>query len=64
MKKKLPRIGVFVCECGINIAATVDVEEVTSFAAELPGVVIARLGATALRVETAAIAAAAVLLAG
>lgn len=42
MKQKLPRIGVFVCECGINIAATVDVKEVADFAAELPGVVIAR----------------------
>jgi heterodisulfide reductase subunit A len=37
-----PRIGVYVCECGINIAATVDVDEVTEFAARLPGVVIAR----------------------
>jgi heterodisulfide reductase subunit A len=39
---RLPRIGVYVCECGINIATTVDVEEVTKMAAELPGVVIAR----------------------
>jgi heterodisulfide reductase subunit A len=42
VKTKTPRIGVFVCECGINIAATVDVEEVAEFAGELPGVVIAR----------------------
>ena len=42
MNKKLPRIGVYVCECGINIAATVDVAEVTKMAAELPGVVVAR----------------------
>jgi heterodisulfide reductase subunit A len=42
VNKKLPRIGVFVCECGINIADTVDVEEVKDFAAELPGVAIAR----------------------
>jgi heterodisulfide reductase subunit A len=42
VNKKLPRIGVFVCECGINIAATVDVKEVSNFAAELPGVVVAR----------------------
>jgi heterodisulfide reductase subunit A len=42
MTKKLPRIGVYVCECGINIASTVDVEEVTKMAAKLPGVVIAR----------------------
>ncbi len=38
----LPRIGVYVCECGINIAATVDVAEVARFAGELPGVVVAR----------------------
>ena len=44
MNRKLPRIGVFVCECGINIAATVDVKEVTEFAAGLPGVAIARQG--------------------
>jgi heterodisulfide reductase subunit A2 len=37
-----PRIGVFVCECGVNIAATVDVEAVVSMAAALPDVVVAR----------------------
>jgi heterodisulfide reductase subunit A len=31
-----PRIGVFVCHCGINIAATVDVEEVARACAGLP----------------------------
>ena len=35
------RIGVFVCDCGRNIAAFVDTEEVTRFAAELPDVVVA-----------------------
>jgi heterodisulfide reductase subunit A-like polyferredoxin len=34
-----PRIGVFVCHCGTNIARIVDVEEVTASAAALPGVV-------------------------
>jgi heterodisulfide reductase subunit A-like polyferredoxin len=34
-----PRIGVFVCCCGINIAASVDVEAVAAYAAELPQVV-------------------------
>ena len=34
-----PRIGVWVCSCGINIAATVDVKEVTEYASTLPGVV-------------------------
>ena len=31
------RIGVYVCECGVNISATVDVEAVTQMAASLPG---------------------------
>jgi heterodisulfide reductase subunit A len=31
-----PRIGVYVCHCGTNIAGTVDVEAVTEFARELP----------------------------
>jgi heterodisulfide reductase subunit A len=34
-----PRVGVFVCHCGINIAGTVKVEEVEKFARTLPGVV-------------------------
>jgi len=37
-----PRIGVYICECGVNIAATVDVPAVVEMAAELPGVVVAR----------------------
>ncbi|MCS7183688.1 MAG: hypothetical protein NZ869_11350, partial [Thermoanaerobaculum sp.] len=37
-----PRIGVYVCRCGINIAAKVDVAEVVAFAQNLPGVVVAR----------------------
>ncbi len=37
-----PRIGVYICHCGTNIAATVDVAAVTEFAAALPGVVVAR----------------------
>ncbi len=36
-----PRIGVFVCHCGINIASTVDVEKVTAAVAGESGVVIA-----------------------
>lgn len=35
------RIGVFVCECGVNIAATVDCDEATEFSKGLPGVVFA-----------------------
>jgi heterodisulfide reductase subunit A len=34
-----PRIGVFVCHCGINIAATVDVKDVVEDTAKLPYVV-------------------------
>ena len=37
-----PKIGVYVCDCGINIAATVDVPEVVAFASRLPGVTVAR----------------------
>ncbi len=33
-----PRIGVFVCHCGINIAGVVDVKKVAGFAATLPNV--------------------------
>ena len=36
------RIGVYICHCGLNIAGTVDVEEVAKYAATLPHVVIAR----------------------
>jgi heterodisulfide reductase subunit A-like polyferredoxin len=36
-----PRVGVFVCKCGINIAGVVDVPEVTAYAASLPNVVYA-----------------------
>jgi heterodisulfide reductase subunit A len=36
------RVGVYVCHCGHNIAGPVDVEEVTEWAAELPGVVVSR----------------------
>jgi heterodisulfide reductase subunit A len=35
------RIGVFVCDCGSNIAGTVDTEAVRAYAEELPGVVAA-----------------------
>jgi heterodisulfide reductase subunit A2 len=37
-----PKIGVYVCDCGINIAATVKVAEVVAFAQRLPNVVVAR----------------------
>jgi heterodisulfide reductase subunit A len=37
-----PKIGVYVCECGINISATVDVAEVVKFVSGLPNVTVAR----------------------
>ncbi|MCP4594454.1 MAG: CoB--CoM heterodisulfide reductase iron-sulfur subunit A family protein, partial [bacterium] len=36
------RSGVYVCHCGVNISANVDVEQVREFAETLPGVVVAR----------------------
>ncbi|MDD3621282.1 MAG: CoB--CoM heterodisulfide reductase iron-sulfur subunit A family protein [Methanofollis sp.] len=38
---KQPRIGVFVCHCGTNIAGTIDVEAVKDYAATLPNVAVA-----------------------
>ena len=37
----MSRIGVFICHCGINIAATVDVERVAEEAGRMPGVAFA-----------------------
>jgi heterodisulfide reductase subunit A len=37
-----PRIGVYVCHCGINIASVVDVNAVVEHASKLPGVAVAR----------------------
>ncbi|MBI5688111.1 MAG: CoB--CoM heterodisulfide reductase iron-sulfur subunit A family protein [Verrucomicrobia bacterium] len=37
-----PRIGVYVCHCGHNIAGTIDVAAVAKFAEKLPGVVVSR----------------------
>jgi heterodisulfide reductase subunit A len=41
-QRDLPRTGVYICHCGINIGGTVDVAEVTNFVAGLPGVTVAR----------------------
>ena len=38
-----PRVGVYICQCGSNIAATVDTQAVAQFAQELDGVVLARV---------------------
>jgi heterodisulfide reductase subunit A2 len=37
-----PRIGVYICDCGANIAGALDVKAVVDDAAALPGVVMAR----------------------
>jgi len=38
----IPRVGVYVCDCGSNIAGAVDVKAVVESAAALPGVVVAK----------------------
>jgi len=38
----MPKVGVYVCHCGLNIAGVVDVEKVTEYAQHLPDVAIAR----------------------
>ena len=42
MNLSKPRIGVYICHCGTNIAATVDVAAVAEFARTLDGVILAR----------------------
>jgi len=36
------KIGVYICHCGLNIAGTVDVEEVAKYAGTLPNVAVSR----------------------
>ena len=38
IRAEAPRVGVFICRCGINIAATVDVPQVVEFVSHLPWV--------------------------
>jgi heterodisulfide reductase subunit A len=42
MNRSKTRTGVYICRCGTNIAATVDVEAVAEYAGTLDGVVLAR----------------------
>src|SRR4030067_3488966 len=42
MNRSKIRTGVYVCHCGTNIAANVDVKSVAEYAQELDGVVLAR----------------------
>ena len=39
--KEEPRIGVYVCRCGLNVAKSVDTTSLTEYAVKLPGVVYA-----------------------
>ncbi|MEM3551515.1 MAG: CoB--CoM heterodisulfide reductase iron-sulfur subunit A family protein, partial [Candidatus Bathyarchaeia archaeon] len=38
----MPKIGVYICHCGLNIAGTVNVESVADYARKLPDVVVAK----------------------
>jgi heterodisulfide reductase subunit A len=38
----MPKIGVYVCHCGLNIAGVVDVAQVVEYAKSLPNVVVAK----------------------
>ena len=40
--KEAQRIGVFICDCGSNIAGHIDCADVTQYASTLPGVVYAK----------------------
>lgn len=42
LRSEEPRIGVYVCHCGLNIAGSVDCEEVAKFALTLPHVVLSQ----------------------
>ncbi len=41
-RREEPRVGVYICHCGINISYKVDVEEVVEFASKLEHVTVAR----------------------
>ncbi len=38
-----PRVGVFVCHCGMNIAGTVDVKQLAEYAKTIPDVVVVKM---------------------
>jgi heterodisulfide reductase subunit A len=38
---EIPRVGVFVCHCGLNIAGTIDVKELTEYSKTLTNVIVA-----------------------
>jgi len=43
VSKEEPRLGVFVCDCGINIAGVVDVEALADYARSLPQVAVSQV---------------------
>jgi heterodisulfide reductase subunit A len=42
LKNEEPKIGVYICHCGMNIAGVVNVEEVAQYIGKLPNVVVAK----------------------
>ncbi|HDN83580.1 MAG TPA: CoB--CoM heterodisulfide reductase iron-sulfur subunit A family protein [Candidatus Altiarchaeales archaeon] len=42
LKKKYPRIGVYICHCGQNISSVIDIPKVREYVEKLPNVVVAR----------------------
>ncbi len=40
--KELPKIGVYICHCGINIAGVIDIFKLKDFALSIPDVILAR----------------------
>ena len=40
--QETPRVGVYICHCGTNIAAVIDVKALADYAGQLPGVVVSR----------------------
>jgi len=42
LEKEEPRIGVYICHCGTNIAGVVDVKDLAKYAATLPNVALAK----------------------
>jgi heterodisulfide reductase subunit A len=41
-KAETPRVGVFVCHCGLNIAGTVDIKQLVEYAKTIPDVVLVK----------------------
>ena len=46
-----PRIGVFICHCGLNIAGVLDIKELVEYAKTLPNVVYVKTIATHVQIQ-------------